>query len=54
MELLRDELMSKDASQLYVSAIADAIAIHIARNYAESIDDARASTLSLPGHKLNE
>jgi AraC family transcriptional regulator len=52
MERLRDELMRKDASQLFVSAIADAIAIHIARNYAESIDDALASTPSLPGHKL--
>ena len=54
MECLRDELMREEASQLFVSAIAQAIAIHIARNYAESIDDARATSPSLPGYKLKE
>lgn len=54
MERLRDELMREEASQLFVSAIAQAIAIHIARNYAESIDDARAASPSLPGYKLKE
>ncbi|MCM3903366.1 MAG: AraC family transcriptional regulator [Pyrinomonadaceae bacterium] len=52
MERLRDELMREEASQLFVSAIAHAIAIHIARNYAESIDDERALSPSLPGYKL--
>jgi AraC family transcriptional regulator len=52
MERLHDELMREEASQLFVSAIAQAIAIHIARNYAESIDDARAVSPSLPGYKL--
>jgi AraC family transcriptional regulator len=54
MERLRDELMREEASQLFVSAIAQAIAIHIARNYAESIDDAPAASPSLPGYKLKE
>jgi AraC family transcriptional regulator len=54
MERLRDELMREEASQLFVSAIAQAIAIHIARNYTESIDDARAASPSLPGYKLKE
>ena len=49
---LRDELMRDEASQLFVSAIAHAIAIHIARNYAETIDNARAGSPSLPGYKL--
>ncbi len=51
VERLRDELMREDASQLFVAAIAQAIAIHIARNYAERID-ARTLSPSLPGYKL--
>ena len=54
MERLRDELMREEASQLFVSAIAQAIAIHMARNYAESIDDARAASPSLPAYKVKE
>jgi AraC family transcriptional regulator len=54
MERLRDELMREEASQLFVSGIAQAIAIHIARNYAETIEDARAASPSLPGYKLKE
>ena len=33
LERLRDELMRDQASQLFVSAIAQAIAIHVVRNY---------------------
>jgi len=51
VERLCDELMREEASQLFVSSIAQAIAIHIARNYAERID-ARASSPSMPGYKL--
>jgi AraC family transcriptional regulator len=51
VERLRDELMREEASQLFVSGIAYAIAIHIAPNYAERID-ARTSSPSLPGYKL--
>lgn len=50
MERLRDELMREEASQLFVSAIAQAIAIHIARNYAETVDASRAASPSLPGY----
>ena len=35
-----------------MSAIAQAIAIHLARNYAEKLDDARVASPSLPGYKL--
>src|SRR2546425_12820243 len=42
MERLRDELMREEASQLFVSGIAHAIAIHIARHYAENSNEARA------------
>jgi AraC family transcriptional regulator len=52
MERVRDELMRGDASQLFVSAIAHAIAIHIARHYAETVDSSRAASPSLPGYKL--
>lgn len=52
MERLREELMRDQASQLFVSAMAQAIAIHIARNYAETIDESRRGSPSLPAHKL--
>lgn len=52
MERLRDELMRDQASQLFVSAMAQAIAVHIARNYAETVDEARRGTPSLPAYKL--
>jgi hypothetical protein len=42
MERLRDELMRDQASQLFVSAIAQAIAVHVARNYAETVEGYRA------------
>ena len=53
MERLREELMREDASQLFVSAIAQAIAIHLARNYAE-IQESRTPSPSLPGYKLKQ
>jgi AraC family transcriptional regulator len=54
MERLRDELMRKEASPLFVSAIAQAIAVHLARNYAEMADDSRRGSPSLPGYKLKQ
>ena len=53
MERLREELVREDASQLFVSAIAQAIAIHLARNYAE-IQESRTPSPSLPGYKLKQ
>lgn len=54
MERLRDELMRKEASPLFVSAIAQAIAVHIVRNYAEMVDESRRGSASLPGYKLKQ
>ncbi len=39
MEPLRDELMLRQASPLFVHGIAQAIAIHLARNYALPIEE---------------
>lgn len=52
MERLREELIRDQASQLYVSAMAQAIAVHIARHYAETVDESRRGTPSLPAYKL--
>jgi len=52
MERIREELMREEASPLFVSAMARAIAVHIARNYAEAVDNAHRGTPSLPGYKL--
>lgn len=36
--------MRVEASQLFVSAIAQAIAVDLARNYAETVDESRRGT----------
>ena len=54
MERLRDELMRKEASQLFVSGIAQTIAVHLARNYAETVNDSRRGSPSLPGYKIKQ
>ena len=54
MEQLRDELMRKKASPLCVQGIAQVIAIHLARNYAEVIKEPRSGSPSLPGFKLRQ
>jgi AraC family transcriptional regulator len=54
MERLRDELMRRQASPLYVQGIAQAIAIHLARNYGETVEESRSSSPSLPGYKLRQ
>jgi len=51
---LRDELMRKKASPLCVQGIAQVIAIHLARNYAEVIKEPRSGSPSLPGLKLRQ
>ena len=43
MERLHEELMRRKASPLYVHGIAQAIAIHLARNYAELIKEPRTA-----------
>lgn len=52
MERLREELMRRKASPLYVQSIAQAIAIHLARNYAEKVEGAAGGGSALPGYKL--
>ena len=49
MERLREELTREHASPLFVQGIAQAIAIHLARNYGETLEEAHSSSPSLPG-----
>jgi len=54
MERLRDELMRREASPLFVQGIAQAIAVHLARHYAETDEESRSGSPSLPGYKLRK
>jgi len=54
MERLRDELTRRQASPLYLQGIAQAIAIHLARNYAETVKESPSGSSSLPGYKLRQ
>jgi AraC family transcriptional regulator len=54
MERVQEELMRRHASALFLEGIAQAIAIHLARNYAESIKDQPSGSPSLPGFKLEQ
>ena len=54
MERLREELMRRHASPLFLQGIAQAIAIHLARNYAEPGNASRTACSSLPGYKLRQ
>ncbi|MGP8201061.1 MAG: helix-turn-helix domain-containing protein [Limisphaerales bacterium] len=54
MEQLRSELMRRKASPLYVQGIAQAIATHLARNYAIKAKNSRSVSPSLPGYKLRQ
>jgi AraC family transcriptional regulator len=54
MQRLRDELMRRQASPLFVEGIAQAIAIHLARNYGETVEESRSGSPSLPGYKLRQ
>ena len=54
MELVRDELMRRNASSLFVQGLGQAIAIHLARNYAEKIGGSQSASPSLPGFKLRQ
>jgi len=54
MERLRDELTRPPASPLFVQGIAQAIAIHLARNYGVTVEESSSGSPSLPGHKLRQ
>jgi AraC family transcriptional regulator len=54
MERVLEELMRKQASPLFLQGIAQAIAIHLARNYAETTTESPSGSPSLPGFKLRQ
>jgi AraC family transcriptional regulator len=54
MERLREELMRRHASALFLQGIAQAIAIYLARNYAATAKETRSGSPSLPGYKLRQ
>jgi len=54
MEGVREELMARRASALCVQGLAQLIAMHLARNYAEIPKVARGVNASLPGFKLKQ
>ena len=54
MEQLHGEMMRRKASPLFVQGIAQAIAIHLARNYAKLVKKSAKTSPSLPGFKLRQ
>lgn len=54
MERLRNELMRPQASQLFIEAIAQAVAVHLARNYGGTGEETHSASPSLPGYKLRQ
>src|SRR5207244_10618197 len=54
MERLHKELTRRKASPLLVQAIAQAIAVHLARNYADLVSERYTGSPSLPGFKLRQ
>ena len=54
MEQVHEELMRKKASPLFLQGIAQAIAIYLARNYAEITKESKSGSPSLPGFKLRQ
>ena len=54
MKRVHEELLRRHASPLFLQGIAQAIAIHLARNYAETARDSRSSSPSLPSYKLRQ
>jgi len=52
METVRQELMRRRASPLLVQGVAQAMAIHLARNYAATISGPQRESSALPGYKL--
>ncbi len=54
MEHLRDELLRRKASPLFVQGIAQEVAVHLARNYAETVNESHSKSPSLPGFKVRQ
>jgi AraC family transcriptional regulator len=54
MGQLRGELTREKASPLFVQGLARLIAVHLARNYGETDEEARSGSTSLPGYKLRQ
>lgn len=52
LQKLRDEAARPEASRLFVRGLAQAIAVHLARNYTALTESARGEASSLPGFKL--
>jgi AraC family transcriptional regulator len=52
MEQLYGELMRRKSSPLLVQGIGQAVAIHLARDYAVTVKKSRDGSPSLPGYKL--
>ena len=52
LQKLREEALRPSASRLFVQGIAQAIAVHLARNYVALTEALRGETSSLPGFKL--
>jgi AraC family transcriptional regulator len=52
LEQLRGELMRDQASALFVQSIAQAMGVHLARNYTVMTGESRDDKPSLPGFKL--
>jgi AraC family transcriptional regulator len=54
IERVHEELLRRHASALFLQGIAQAIAIHLARNYAGTDGESRRGSPSLPGYKLRQ
>ena len=54
MSQLHGELTRRKASPIFVKGIGQAIAIHLARNYADLVKEPRSGSPSLPGYKLRQ
>lgn len=54
MELLHGEMMRRKASPLFIQGIAQAVAIHLARNYAGLVKKSAQTSPALPGFKLRQ
>lgn len=54
MENIRNELGREEASALFAGGIAQAIAVHLARNYSLLSRERSTGSPSLPGHKLRQ
>lgn len=52
LQRLKEEATRRAASRLFVRGIAQAIAVHLARNYASLRPESRGQSSSLPGFKL--